>query len=543
MKPRSKYRLMALVVAALVGGMNAQADVLTRETGAPVGDNQNSKTAGPDGGVLLEDAHLLEKLARFDRMRIPERVVHPRGVGAHGYFVSYANHQDLTKAALLSKKGEKTELFVRFSSVIHSKGSPETLRDPRGFAVKFYTKEGNWDLVGNNLPVFFIRDAMKFPDMVNSLKPDPVTNRQDPNRIFDFMAYHPENIHMWTHLFSNKGTPRTLRGMDGNGVHAYKFVNDKGQVRYVKFRWVSQQPDRGLTAEEASKIQAKDFSHHTNDLYQSISKKKYPSWELVGLVMDSDQLDKLDFNPLDATKDWYCEMKAITCRKLGKMVLNRVPKNFFQYSEQSAFSPAVFVPGIEPSEDRLLQGRLFSYSDTQRYRLGVNYQYLPVNRAKADIRTYAQDGVGATQPALEPHTNYQPNRFNGSLNRDQGIAAENAKHKYSSHRLSGETQQKMIAKTLNFRQAGETYRRYSDFDKKHLIKNFAGDLNQIKNKKIVQQMVAYAYAADKEYGERLAAATKTKLSVVKQIAAKVQDDPKMIASKSTLRKSVAASSK
>lgn len=493
-------------------------DVLTRETGAPVGDNQNSKTAGPDGGVLLEDAHLIEKLARFDRMRIPERVVHARGTGAHGEFVSYNDFSDLTQASLLAQKGKKTPVFVRFSTVIHSKGSPETLRDPRGFATKFYTDQGNWDLVGNNLPVFFIRDAIKFPDMVNSLKPDPMTNQQDPNRIFDFMAYHPESIHMWTHLFSNYGTPANLRQMDGNGVHSYKFVNKKGQVRYVKFRWKSLQGVKNLTAEQASEIQAKDFSHATRDLYTAIENKKYPSWELIGLVMEPSSLDKLEFNPLDATKDWNCEMSAVSCYKLGKMTLNKVPSNFFQATEQSAFSPAVFVPGIEPSEDRLLQGRLFSYSDTQRYRLGVNYQYLPINRAKSKINTYAQDGLLATYEAADEHINYQPNGFNGELNRDRGVFAENNSYRYSTRKLSGTTQQRMIAKTANFLQAGETYRKFSEFDKKHLIKNFAGDLNKVRNKSIVKQMVAFAYAADTDYGERLAKATKTNLSEVKKIA-------------------------
>lgn len=518
---RKEVNIKLLMTTVLLSSF-VYGETLTRETGAPVGDNQNSKTAGEMGGVLLEDAHLIEKLARFDRMRIPERVVHPRGVGAHGIFKSYGNFSELTKASVFSEKNKTTEVFVRFSSVIHSKGSPETARDPRGFATKFYTDQGNWDLVGNNLPVFFIRDAMKFPDMVNSLKPDPQTNRQDPNRIFDFMAHHPESIHMWTHLFSNKGTPRTLGGMDGNGVHAYKFVNKLGKVNYVKFRWKSLQPDKGFTAKEASEMQGKDFSHLTKDLYDSIKAKKYPSWELVGLIFDPKDFDKVDFNPLDATKDWKCEMATVNCLKLGVMSLNRVPKNFFQFSEQSAFSPAVFVPGIEPSEDRLLQGRLFSYSDTQRYRLGVNYQYLPVNRAKAKINTFAQDGTHSTYEAKNVHINYQPNGFDGSLNRDRGSMYENTAHRYSKHKLSGETQQKMISKTANFKQAGETYRAYSEFDKKHLIMNFAGDLNQIKNKKIVQQMVAYAFAADSEYGERLAKATKTDLDIVKKIVEKLK---------------------
>jgi len=519
--------LAVLFVLSL--SLSAHAETLTRETGAPVGDNQNSKTAGPAGGILLEDAHLLEKLARFDRERIPERVVHPRGTGAHGKFMSYGDFSDVTRANVLSGKGKTTDVFVRFSAVIHSKGSPETLRDPRGFAVKFYTEEGNWDLVGNNLPVFFIRDAIKFPDMVHSLKPDPVTNKQDANRIFDFMAHHPESIHMWTHLFSNKGTPRTLRGMDGNGVHAYKFVNKMGKVRYVKFRWKSMQPDKGLSAMEAQEVQGKDFSHLTNDLYMAINKNNHPSWELVGLMMNPEDMTSLDFNPLDATKDWNCGMKVVTCKKLGKMTLNRVPANFFQFTEQAAFSPAVFVPGIEPSEDRLLQGRLFSYSDTQRYRLGVNYQYLPVNRAKGKINTFNQDGVGATLPAMNANINYQPNGFDGSSNRNRGNMADDPQFRYSTNKLSGETQQKMIAKTLNFRQAGEAYRSFSDFDKMHLIKNFAGDLNQVTNKKVVQQMVAYAYSADQEYGTRLAKATNTDIKEVRHIAHRVQDDVNKLA--------------
>jgi catalase len=509
-----------LAMGFLLLGSNSYGDTLTRETGAPVGDNQNSKTAGENGGVLLEDAHLIEKLARFDRMRIPERVVHARGVGVHGTFKSYGDFSSLTKASILSKKNKVTPVFTRISTVIHSKGSPETLRDPRGFAVKFYTDEGNWDLVGNNLPVFFIRDAIKFPDMVNSLKPDPMTNRQDPNRIFDFMAHHPESIHMWTHLFSNYGIPANLRQMDANGVHAYKFVNNKNKVKYVKFRWKSLQGIKNFTAKEAMGIQAKDFSHATSDLYNSIKKKDYPSWELVALIMDPKDLDKQDFNPLDATKDWYCSLEAVECKKLGVMTLNKVPKNFFQFTEQSAFSPSVLVPGIEPSEDRLLQGRLFAYSDTQRYRLGVNYQYLPVNKAKSKINTFAQDGSHSTRHANSTHINYQPNSFDGSMNRDRGTLAENTKYRFSPHKLSGMTQQKMIQKVANFKQAGATYRNFSEHDKKHLIMNFAGDLNQVKNKKIVEQMVSYAYASDKEYGERLAKATKTNLNIVKKIVKK-----------------------
>ena len=371
--------LLALALAS----STAMAQTLTRENGAPVGDNQNSQTAGENGPVLLQDNHLVEKLARFDRERVPERVVHARGTGAYGEFESYGDFSELTMAAPLQKKGKTTKVFTRFSSVIHPSGSPESLRDPRGFAVKFYTDQGNWDLVGNNLPVFFIRDAMKFPDMVHSLKPSPVTNLQDPNRYLDFFAHVPESINMLTFLYSDLGIPATYREMDGNGVHAYKFVNAKGAVSYVKFHWVSQQGLRGLTSKEASAIQAVDFSHHTKDLYEKIRDKNYPSWILEAQILQPEDLSKLDFNPLDATKEWI-RIPGLKVVTLGKMTLNKVPENFFEHTEQSALAPSNIIPGIEASEDRLLQGRLFSYADTQRHRVGTNSYQLPVNRPLAN---------------------------------------------------------------------------------------------------------------------------------------------------------------
>ncbi len=517
------FTLMMIPSLAFAGS-----PALTRETGAPVGDNNNSKTAGPRGGVLLEDVHLLEKLARFDRERIPERVVHARGAGAHGAFVSAGDFGWLTKASLFAQKGKKTPVFVRFSSVIHSKGSPENLRDPRGFATKFYTDQGNWDLVGNNLPVFFIRDAMKFPDMVHSLKPDPVSNAQDPNRFFDFFAHVPESTHMLTLLYSDLGTPASYRKMDGNGVHAYKFVNAKGQVRYAKFRWKSQQGVANLSAKQASSVQ--DFAYLTRDLYGAISGGDHPRWKLVALVMEPQSLSKQAFNPLDATKDWRCEMRSVRCVTLGEMTLDRVPSSFFAESEQSAFSPAVIVPGIEPSEDRLLQGRLFSYSDTQRYRLGVNYQYLPINRAKSPVRTHNQDGALAFLPQ-EGSVNYQPNNFSPQAqgSRSGGMYRESAAARYSSARLDGATQQRMIAKTLNFAQAGEAYRRMSSSQKRALISNFAGDLNQVRAVATKVQIVAHTYAADAEYGKRLAERVGVKLRAVRKVAAQLLDADRKLA--------------
>jgi len=278
---------------------------LTEDGGQPVGDNQNSRTAGPQGPVLLDNFHLIQKLARFDRERIPERrSVHARGVGVHGQFVSHADWSEFTKAKLFSSPGKATSVFVRFSTVIHPQGSPESLRDPRGFAVKFYTEEGNWDLVGNNLPVFFIRDAMKFPDMVHALKPSPVTNQQDPNRVFDFFSHIPESTHMLTFVYSDMGTPANLRQMDGFGVHAFKWVNARGQVTYVKFNWRSQQGHNDHTAQEAAAATAVNHSNHTQDLYEAIGRGAFPSWELGVQMLTADQLENFDFDPLDATKIW-----------------------------------------------------------------------------------------------------------------------------------------------------------------------------------------------------------------------------------------------
>lgn len=516
-----KKQILGLLTLSALITQPVLADSLTRDTGAPVGDNQNSQTAGPDGGVLLQDAHLIEKLARFDRERIPERVVHARGTGAFGEFESYGNQSDLTRASLFNKKGKKTPVFVRFSSVIHGLGSPETLRDPRGFATKFFTDEGNWDLVGNNLPVFFIRDAMKFPDMVHSLKPDPKTNIQDGNRVFDFMAHHPESTHMWTHLLSDYGTPASYRTMDGNGVHAYKFVNKKGVVRYVKFHWISQQGIKNLSDKEASEIQAKDFNHMTKDLYEEIEKKNYPSWELEAQILELDQMDKLDFNPLDATKEWI-RIPGLKKVKLGKMTLNKVPDNFFESTEQSAFSPNVLVPGIEPSEDRLLQGRLFSYSDTQRYRLGANYQMLPVNRPKAEVNSYNQDGA-MNFKNIKGSINYQPNSFDGSVDRSNGELGDKAEYKFSKKPLTGFSQQESIKKTLNFKQAGETYRAFSEKEKTNLILNIKNNIGSVKNAKVRLQMTAYFYCADADYGKRVAEVVNVDINQAKKICESLND--------------------
>ncbi|MBL8151594.1 MAG: catalase, partial [Blastocatellia bacterium] len=467
---------------------------------------------GENGPVLLEDIHLVEKLAAFDRERIPERVVHARGAGAHGVFESYGDYSQYTKATFLNQKGKQTPVFVRFSTVVHSSGSPEIARDPRGFATKFYTEQGNYDIVGNNLPVFFIRDAIKFPDMVHSLKPSPITNKQDPNRFFDFFSHIPESAHMLTHVFSDYGTPANYRQMNGFGVHAFKWINDKGEVSYVKFKWNSLQGIKNLTVEDTKKVVAEDWGNATTDLYENISKGNYPAWELTVQIVKAEDLGKFSFNPLDATKIWPEE--EVPSVKIGKMVLNRVPDNFFEDSEQSAFSPANLIPGIEPSEDRLLQGRLFSYLDTQRYRLGANFQQLPINRPKVAVKSYNQDGSLSLR-SQGGDINYQPSTKSGSYADDQ-------KFKASSLKLSGATQQQKISKTSDFKQAGDLYLSFTEQERTNLISNLAGDLSKVKDKQIQLKMVSFFYLANQEYGSRLAKALNISLDEVTRTAQTVQ---------------------
>lgn len=485
------------------------AQQLTTNTGTPVGDNQNSKTIGNNGQVLLEDIHLIEKLAAFDRERIPERVVHARGAGAFGEFVASADFSDVTMADFLSTAGKKTPLFLRFSTVTHQAGSPETYRDPRGFAVKFYTEQGNYDLVGNNLPVFFIRDAIKFPDMVHAFKPSPLTNgASDPNRVFDFFSNIPESTHMLTWLFSDYGTPANYREMVGNGVHAYKWVNAKGEVTYVKYHFKPAQGERNLIAEEASKIQATNIEHATLDLYNEIEKGNFPKWDLYVQMLKREDFDKLDFNPVDVTKVWPESVAKMV--KVGTMTLNENPSNYFQQVEQAAFSPSTLVPGIEPSEDKLLQGRLFSYFDTQRHRLTGNFQQIPVNAAKNNVKTYNQDGYMSIREQ-KGDVNYQPST-------NVPAVVDNAKFKYSKSVFPAGTTtvQGKIDKENNFAQAGDLYKSFSKKDQENLIKNLSGALNAVKNKVIVHKMIAHFYQANTEYGTRLMKATNTSMNDVKQ---------------------------
>lgn len=476
---------------------------MTRDNGAPIGSNRNSLTAGDMGPVLLEDTTLIEKLARFDRERMPERVVHARGTGAAGTFRATADLSDITKASLFGQPGKETPVFVRFSTVIHPAGSPEGLRDPRGFAVKFYTDQGNWDLVGNNLPVFFIRDAIQFPDMIHSLKPSPVTNKQDPNRSFEFFSNTPEATNMLVHVYSNLGTPASYRTMDGNGVHAFKLVDKDGETVFAKFRWISRQGVKNLNGDAANKAQ---FNYLTDDLYGEIARGSFPTWDLMVQTMTADEIGTLTYNAFDDTKEWL----NVPFRKIGEMTLNEVPENFFRYTEQSAFAPANLIPGIEPSPDRMLQGRLFSYSDTQRYRIGANVMDLPVNRPRVPVVNNYQDGrLDAATGAAE--VNYFPS-----------VAVKNVvdpSFAPTPYKIDAIVQTAPISKTEPFDQAGQFYRALSAADKADLVKNLSGDLGAVSSQRTKVIMTSYFTQADRDLGTRLAKAIKVPMAEVDRAVA------------------------
>jgi catalase len=508
---KTKLAVALLFSGSLVYGQQ-QTKTLTTNAGAPVADNQDSLTGGENGPVLLQDLHLIDKLQSFDRERIPERVVHARGVGAHGVFVSYGDQSQYTKADFLNAKGKETPVFVRFSTVMNPSGSPEQgIRDPRGFATKFYTQQGNYDIVGIQLPIFFIRDAIKFPDFVHAMKPSPVTNRQDPTRQFDFLSLEKESTNMITYIYTNKGTPLNYRQMDGFGVHAFRWVNAQGKVVFVKYKWTSMQGYANITPRTVAAELVKDYQGATDDLYREVGKGNFPSWELSVQIATPEQLGKLDFDPFDDTKIWPESIFPQT--KIGKMTLNKMPDNYFAATEQSAFSPGNLVPGIEPSPDRMLQGRLFSYLDTQRYRIGPNFQQLPINRPISPVNSYNQNGPMDTRETYGEY-NYQPNRAPNTF-------AEDRAFDYSPVELGATTVHQPIRIKDEYRQAGELYRSYSKQDQDDLITNLVGDLSQVTNPDIVLEMVSHFYKADVNYGTRLAEALHLDVHQVEARAAKL----------------------
>ena len=382
---------------------------LTHTSGAPVADNQNAMTAGPRGPMLLQDGWFLEKLAHFDREVIPERRMHAKGSGAYGTFTVTHDITRYTKAKIFSKIGKKTDMFARFSTVAGERGAADAERDIRGFAMKFYTEEGNWDLVGNNTPVFFLRDPLKFPDLNHAVKRDPRTNMRSARNNWDFWTSLPEALHQVTVVMSDRGIPTSYRHMHGFGSHTFSLLNAKNERVWVKFHLRTQQGIRNLTDEEAEMLVGKDRESHQRDLYDSIEKGDFPRWTMFIQVMTEKQALKSPYNPFDLTKVWF--HKDYPLIEVGVMELNRNPENYFAEVEQSAFNPAAIVPGIGFSPDKMLQGRLFSYGDAQRYRLGVNHHLIPVNASRCPVHSYHRDGRMRVDGNFGSTLHYEPNSY------------------------------------------------------------------------------------------------------------------------------------
>lgn len=382
---------------------------LTNNVGIPVPDNQNVKTAGPRGPMLLQDVWYLEKLAHFDREVIPERRMHAKGSGAFGTFTVTSDITRYSKAKIFSKVGKKTDVFVRFSTVAGERGAADAERDIRGFAIKFYTEEGNWDLVGNNTPVFFLKDPLKFPDLNHAVKRDPRTNMRSAKNNWDFWSSLPEALHQVTITMSDRGIPYSFRHMHGFGSHTFSLINEKNERIWVKFHFVTQQGIKCLTDQEAEAIVGKNRESNQCDLLDSIDRGDFPKWDMKIQVMTEEQAKKIKFNPFDLTKVWpHGDYPLID---VGVLELNRNPENYFADVEQAAFNPANVVPGISFSPDKMLQGRLFSYGDAQRYRLGVNHNLIPVNKAKCPVHTYHRDGQMRVDDNFGSTLGYEPNSY------------------------------------------------------------------------------------------------------------------------------------
>ena len=486
----------------VAGGPGDGKQQVTTDTGKPVGSDERSMTAGPEGPTLLQHFYLLEKIARFDRERIPERVVHAQGRRAST--ASSSVEHDVTSRASPRRRSSRpvgkkhARCSSRISTVVQSKGSADTARDVRGFALKFYTEEGNYDIVGNDIPVFFIRDAIKFPDVIHALKPSPVTNVQEPERYFDFFSAMPETTNMLTYLFSDQGTVASFRMMDGFGVHAFKWVNAKGEVHYVKLHFKSLQGLKNFTDDEAKKTGGIEPAALTKDLHDAIAARQYPSWDLQAQILTPDAIKASAFDPLDATKLWPESMAQ--SRTIGRLTLNRWPNNFFETTEQVAFNTGAYVPGIEPSEDRLLQARNFSYSDTQRHRLGPNYQQLPINQPVRPI-------VNDNQEGLDDHAMRKGDiNYNPSTKRPDRLVTD-PRYKQMGTKFSyDEVWKSKDNDPQDFTQAGEHYRAMSATEKDHLVQNLTGEFKKVKDRNVVAKQIANFAKADADLGQKLAEA-------------------------------------
>ncbi|RHY65993.1 hypothetical protein DYB30_009142 [Aphanomyces astaci] len=484
--------------------MATKKSVLSTSNGAPLPNHglTASQTAGPHGPIVLQDFALLDHLAHFDRERIPERVVHAKGAGAFGYFETTHDISSVTSAALFSAVGKRTPIAVRFSTVGGEQGSADTVRDPRGFAIKFYTEEGNWDLVGNNTPIFFIRDPILFPSFIHTQKRHPSTHLKDANMMWDFISLRPETTHQVSFLFSDRGIPDGHRHMNGYGSHTFENVNKDGVVSYVKYHFKTDQGIRNLPVDVADKLAGTNPDYAIQDLYEAIGRKEYPTWTLYVQVLTVAQATahlEAGFNPFDVTKVWPHD--AYPLREVGKLVLNRNPPNYFSDVEQLAFSPAHFVPGIQASPDKMLQGRLFSYSDTHRHRLGPNYQQIPVNQSvQRPPRNYQRDGFMTVNGNQGSAPNYFPNSDPTSpqyLDTRDPVPQSGAALLAAVARYSTKDDD-------NFSQAGQFYRQVlNDDERARLVDNIAGSLVHASDA-VQARTVANFTAADSQYGQRVA---------------------------------------
>ena len=489
---------------------------LTTAFGIPVADDQNSLTAGVRGPVLMQDVHLLEKLGHFDRERIPERVVHAKGAGAGGYFEVTADVTKYTKAKFLSEVGRKTEVFARFSTVGGEKGSADAARDPRGFAVKFYTEEGNYDFVGNNTPVFFIRDPLKFPDFIHTQKRHPATNLKDPNMFWDFLSLTPESVHQVTVLFSDRGTPATYRHMNGYSSHTFKWYHEEGESFWVQYHFKTDQGIKTLSREEATLLSGENPDHATNDLYEAIKHDDFPSWTLEMQIMSEEEGLAYHWDIFDITKVWpHAEVPPI---KVGKLVLNRNPVNYFAEVEQAAFCPGNLVPGIAASQDKMLQARLFSYHDTHLHRLGSNYHLLPVNAPKeAPEASYQRDASMRFDENGGGGPNYWPNSLGGP--EPDPTASEPA---FDVSDRAARTP--YPHSNDDFQQAGDLYRKVmTEKDRDHLVGNIVDHLGNAQKRFQLRQTSIF-YKADPEYGTRVADELGLDIKEIKRLAEMSQDD-------------------
>ena len=468
--------------------------VMTTSAGIPVGDNQNSLTAGPRGPVLT-DYQLMERMAHFNRERVPERVVHAKGAGAYGKFTVTGDISKYTCAKLFSQPGKTCEVFLRFSTVAGEMGSADTARDPRGFAVKFYTEEGNWDLVGNNTPVFFIRDPLKFSDFIHSQKRHPATGLRDPIMQWDFWSLSPESLHQVTTLFSDRGIPATLRNMNGYGSHAFSLWNEKGERYWVKWHFKTMQGVKGLTADEAGKIAGEDLDYHRRDLYQAIESGEFPKWKVQVQIMPERDADTYRIHPFDLTKVW--PHKDYPPIDIGVLELNRNPENYFAEVEQAAFEPGNLPPGLGASPDKVLQARLLSYADAHRYRIGINYAGIAVNKPQCPVHTYHRDGQTRFDGNHGGAVNYQPNSFGGPV--------DDVRFREPPLRLSGDADRyDHHAGNDDYAQAGDLYRLMSPSQKLQLIDNIVGAMKPVP-REIQMRQISHFYKADRDYGSRIAA--------------------------------------